>query len=500
LVFVLTSMLCTSVATAQGLEAVADLQTQRDANGTGRGGGVQADFDSLIELIRSTIAPNTWDDVGGEGSIMGFPGGVFVDASGVLRQIDQDVQNELTKVWKSASLSAGRSSSVQEIGRSSELRKVSLTRLERALNARLLKGEPPSLTMRLLAGLHRVDYVFIDRENNEVIIAGPAGPWTVDQRGRIVDQESGRPLLRLDDLIVLLRNAFSGPGQFVCAITPTPEHLARTRGYIDRTSDEPLNPGGRDAWLVGLQRALGHQQIEVTGIDSSSRVARVIVEADHHMKLIGIGLEPGNDVTSYLDRIEMGPNDSPPELGVLRWWFSLRNRVIRQGAGGSAFRLARQMVQVLSENELLTRRGQRVHTGESDGLNRAFARSFTERYQDLAAQYPVYAELDNIFRLASLAALLRHEDVRQEFEWDMVTFLSDEKYAVPHARTPREVPSVINHRVIHGKHIVAAVSGGVSFQGQELLTRGLDSAPAKVRYDRWLRRSPDEPEANWWWD
>jgi general secretion pathway protein D len=39
----------------------------------GLGGGSQADFDTLIDLITSTIAPTTWDDVGGEGSIQGFP-------------------------------------------------------------------------------------------------------------------------------------------------------------------------------------------------------------------------------------------------------------------------------------------------------------------------------------------------------------------------------------------------------------------------------------------
>ncbi len=39
----------------------------------GLGGGAQADFDTLIDLITATIAPTTWDDVGGEGSIQGFP-------------------------------------------------------------------------------------------------------------------------------------------------------------------------------------------------------------------------------------------------------------------------------------------------------------------------------------------------------------------------------------------------------------------------------------------
>jgi general secretion pathway protein D len=37
-------------------------------------GGVQADFESLIELITSTVFPTTWDDVGGPGSITQFQG------------------------------------------------------------------------------------------------------------------------------------------------------------------------------------------------------------------------------------------------------------------------------------------------------------------------------------------------------------------------------------------------------------------------------------------
>ena len=39
----------------------------------GLGGGANADFDTLIELITTTIAPTTWDLVGGPGSIAPFP-------------------------------------------------------------------------------------------------------------------------------------------------------------------------------------------------------------------------------------------------------------------------------------------------------------------------------------------------------------------------------------------------------------------------------------------
>jgi general secretion pathway protein D len=38
----------------------------------GLGGATMADFDSLIELITSTVAPTTWDEVGGPGSIAPF--------------------------------------------------------------------------------------------------------------------------------------------------------------------------------------------------------------------------------------------------------------------------------------------------------------------------------------------------------------------------------------------------------------------------------------------
>ncbi len=56
----------------------------------GLGGGSQADFDSLIELITSTIQPTTWDEVGGAGSIAPFE----TNLSRVVSQT-QDVHEEI---------------------------------------------------------------------------------------------------------------------------------------------------------------------------------------------------------------------------------------------------------------------------------------------------------------------------------------------------------------------------------------------------------------------
>ena len=108
---------------------------QSDAydDGDARGGGQQADFDSLIELIQTTIAPDTWQDVGGEGAISGFPGGVYVDATGVLRTMDQAVQQRLASLWDSAQSAASKVVGADDIRRVSRCRKVSLRRLQQQL-------------------------------------------------------------------------------------------------------------------------------------------------------------------------------------------------------------------------------------------------------------------------------------------------------------------------------------------------------------------------------
>ncbi len=51
----------------------------------GAGGGSQADFDSLIELIQSTVQPESWEDVGGPGSVAPFE----TNLSLVIRQTEE---------------------------------------------------------------------------------------------------------------------------------------------------------------------------------------------------------------------------------------------------------------------------------------------------------------------------------------------------------------------------------------------------------------------------
>jgi general secretion pathway protein D len=48
--------------------------SSRNGVNMGGGGAAMADFDSLIELIQSTIAPDSWEEVGGAGTVSEFRG------------------------------------------------------------------------------------------------------------------------------------------------------------------------------------------------------------------------------------------------------------------------------------------------------------------------------------------------------------------------------------------------------------------------------------------
>ena len=55
----------------------------------GAGGGAAADYDSLIRLITTTIAPTTWDEVGGQGAISPFKGNLSLVVSNTEEVHDQ---------------------------------------------------------------------------------------------------------------------------------------------------------------------------------------------------------------------------------------------------------------------------------------------------------------------------------------------------------------------------------------------------------------------------
>lgn len=467
-----------------------------------RGGAMSADFDSLIELLTTTIAPNSWDEVGGPGSVKEFRGGVYVDARGTLRPLVRIAPDSTLEQLRLAV--AEEPAAKQSVRRKSRLRMISLPRLEREIERLRAAGKPPTEAMRMLAGLRRIRYVFVYPESGDLVLAGPAGDWKTDAQGRIVAADTGLPVVRLDDLVVVFRHMLAHPNANIgCSITPTRNALARTQAFLNESSKHPLRPGQREAWLDRLRETLGMQEIEIFGLDPRTRAARVMVEADYHMKLVGMGLEPGVlGVESYLESIHVPPGQAPPPLGVLRWWFTLNYQAVLATPDYAGFEIRGQGARVLSENELLAAQGRRVHTGKSDALNQKFAHSFTEHFAALCQKYPVYADLRNVFDLALVGALLQSEDLAARVNWDMDLLRDEELHQVRLGTAPKQVATVINHRIINKIHIVAGVSGGVSAAPHKLVTRAaLKTDPrGAVAADRQYAAPRDLPQGRWWWD
>jgi hypothetical protein len=473
----------------------------------GRGGGPQADFDSLIELITTTIAPTTWDEVGGPGSVSGFETGVRVDPVGLLSKLAIK-EGDVSLAWlRSKSATPSEDSDVRKTSR---LRKVSLNRLEAAVQKQAALGKDPKEVMQLLAGIYEVKYLFVYPESGDIVIAGPASDWVVNVEGRQVSTETGKPILHLDDLVVCLRNAYEKGSRFGCSITPRKKNLAQTKAFLAESAKKPLGPSAaaRRRWLDQLRSEMGRQDIDVYGIDPRTRAARVLVEADYRMKLVGMGLEDGTlGVKSYLDRVTLGKDGKPKPMNVLRWWFTLNYKSLSTTAGRDAFQLDGQGAKVLSENELITEIGERVHTGTADEHTSEFAHSFTKHFDKLSAKYPVYAELKNIFDLALLTAVIKAEDLPGQVGWHMTHFgtpisENDFAYEVELGIAPREVETVINHRMIGRKHIVAGVSGGVSVDAKPLVSQDAIQIDqyGLMKAERITGVPKDLPHGAWWWD
>ncbi|MGO9112654.1 MAG: DUF1598 domain-containing protein, partial [Thermoguttaceae bacterium] len=352
-------------------------------------------------------------------------------------------------------------------------------------------------------GLRRIEYVFVYPETGDLVVAGPAGDWSVAAENRVVSCDTGDPVVRLDDLVVIFRHMMSGPdAHFGCMINPRQESLKNAQEFLAQWSKRriPEGPIARKAWCEQFRAVVGKQDIKVFGgLDPQTRAARTLVEADYRMKLVGMGLEEGvPGVRSYMSLIKSAPRD----IGVLRWWFTLNYDSIQTSQDHLAFNIRGQGVKVESENEHLTAQGERIHPGESEPLNRQFTESFTKHFDELCGKYPIYAELRNLCDLALVASLVREECLADKVDWHMAYFGDPQAFVVQQGAAPKEVDSVVNYRLLNQEIFVAQVSGGVEVKTNELVSR----KAIKVEIHPQLQQQRPNNAAKrpstdrWWWD
>lgn len=464
-------------------------------------GGSGADFDSLIELITTTVSPDTWEEVGGPGTVSSYETGVRVDPRGQLAKV-----SELDESGKLQDLSAKlkRAGGNADVNGPSSLRLVSLPRLERAVARKMAEGSSPEEAMLHLAGLTAVRHIFVFPEEGDVVVAGLAEGWKIDEEGCAVGRESGQPMLRLDDLVTMLRTfAPSSRGNFGCSINPREQNLKRVKEFVEASQAAgPLAAGQRRRWLRELRDRMGLQDIEVYGVPRNTHVAQVIVDADYRMKLVGIGkLDGGPDIPDIFKLMRRHQLKDGLPLQALRWWLTMKYDRIAHSPERDAFELCGSSVLVQSENQFVTAQGKHLSTGKTEQTNRLFAQNFTDHYAELASREKVFAELQDVFDLAMMAAICHNERLFGRAEWDLGVFAPGGRYQVAEVETPETIESVMNHRLYGRREIVVQVAGGVvgnvrSLLGNETL-RSADDALSGIRDDN---RLPKSSRDRWWWD
>ncbi len=421
--------------------------------------------------------------------------GVHIDPDGVLRI--KVVHNDLTR----ARVDAARAALAPELARKSDVRKISLNRLEAALARRLAEGLPPTDEMMSLAGLTQLRYVFYYPESGDIVVAGPAEGFVEDATGRTVGLDSGRATLLLEDLVAALR-AYPATGEraklISVSIDPTPEGLAQMQQFHARIAGR-VTPGDAGRIVQGLRESLGLQTVSIRGVSPQTHFAQVLVEADYRMKLMGIGLEkPPVKIASYVDRAN--PRDVSRNA-LQRWYFTPNYECVRVSEDELALELVGEGVKLVNADELVQAGGARVASATGNRASKAFTEEFTAMYGELAQRVPVYAQLRNLIDLSVAAAFIQQQDYYAQAGWSAEVFCNEAQFSIENHQTPLHVETACT-AVWKGNTLMTPIGGGVNIQPR-LALRSENRLPDENNRLQEFRQQIDVralPKENWWWD
>ncbi|WP_083904702.1 DUF1598 domain-containing protein [Rhodopirellula sp. SWK7] len=485
-----------------------------------QGGGSMADFDSLMTLIQQTIEPDSWEALGGVGTMAPYPQGVMVDPRGLLRDYERkEVAKSDNAAAISKMLAPKESNREHEAGNEDDWRSpaqarcVSMRRMMQALATRSLRMQSSKRdsdgtsiaetvvvddeleAFRAMAGLSRVTLVLVT--SDDLILAGPvAGFDEVD--GWELDRRTGMPPMSLVSMAVGLKSARSGV-PFGCTIDPTPDGLRSAAALGQRIVGGEV-PMARAA--DELAEALGRQDIIVFGTTASHEVAYLMVEADRHMKRLALGSEPMPErVRNYLQMLSSTGDGTPPTDLLLRLWFTSDAVDVRatEVDGDKIVQIAGSPIRLSGENEraqLDGARGNRV----VDDASLAFVEHFNQNWVGIRSKYPVYGALESVYMATAIAELWKRMTPTSDHETlqrAVMYFAADQAEKL---QPPTQVDSIaVFHRYRKGRkqHQVLMASGGVKIAPKELLPIKTVDYPGLKPY---VKFRDERPTNRWWWN
>ncbi|MCA9212968.1 MAG: DUF1598 domain-containing protein [Planctomycetales bacterium] len=412
-------------------------------------------------------------------------GGIIIDSSGIVHRPTELQTREMIDAMKLADVPG-------DLKQLNTIRKVSLKQLQQAIAANESKqiADLPD-SVKYLAGIQRIKYVFVYPEQNDIVLAGPGEGWIINESGAVVGETTGRPVVLLEDLLVAFRTVHAArQGGISCSIDPTPEGRARFQQFIRKQAR--FTPQVLD----GIAEALGKQQVTLAGVPETSHFARVLVAADYHMKSIAMQLteSPVKELDSYLEMIKKtrvkASNITP------RWWLASDYEPLAKSDDGLAYEIRGQGVKAMTENDLIQADGTSVPTGKSGELAQKWADHMTANYEELSKKNAVFGQLRNVMDLSVIAALVEHDGLRERAACDLSLLMNAGNSVEIHEfNAPKTIDTQCSFVKRGGEYIITA-SGGVMLESWQAASRSQTSQHVKE-----LRASTKHVSGeNWWWN
>lgn len=366
------------------------------------------------------------------------------------------------------------------------MRRISLRQLSEAINESQANNTELPAEMRYLAGMQRVQYVFVYPEQNDIVIAGPGEGWEVNESGDVVGRTTRQPVVQLEDLLVALQSSQQAREVGIsCSIDPTEEGVRRMESLVRKQSR--YNP----RVLPAIEKAMGAQQIKLTGIPHDSHFARVLVAADYRMKRIAMHLEqsPLRELPSFLSMMK---NSRTKVTNMMpRWWMACDYEPMARTDDGMGWEIRGPGVKVMTELDFVAEDGSRESTGRKLGLAQKWADRMTENYEELSAKSPIFGQLRNAMDLCVVAAVIDKHDLAEAAGCDL-SALIDSSSVLGRWHAPKTVSTQCSVTK-RGRDYLITASGGVQIESWQVADRAEVDVKLSTVYTK-----AAESTGTWW--
>jgi hypothetical protein len=465
------------------------------------------DFGPLINLIQTTIAPDTWQDtVGGPSTVTPYVAGIVVDPTGLITDVAASKTGEENELLNNIAVMLARDhreqvdfatakDGIDDWRVPSAIRCVSIRGLTEQISRRRLQGQPIDNELRHFAGISRVRYIVADRQNEDIVLVGQVG-GIESHDGWLCDSRTGAAAIRIDHLAACLTAVLSRQ-PLGCSIDPSPQSLGTAAEVSAAIRAGRIAEGIADE---AVREALGDQRVRVFGVAGDTPIAYLMVQADRHMKRLALGLEPmPRGVDNYLDVVSKHIRKGPPDAQLLRLWFTAVPLAVRVSSDGSVHELAGRPMKLQSETQRAGAAGDRIAAADDVRLV-DFVDGFNRNLDQIARQYPAYAALESVYHAAAVAELIHRTDSQSQLGQWLGPLLMDDPSAGS-LQTPKRVASIaVGHTIRQGskRHFMVLASGGVVLNPADLITGQFTSYPTLDNVSVSTTASPAKDR--WWWD